>query len=324
MANFKSQLPPLNSLLYFEAAARHLSFTLAGAELGVSQAAISRQIERLEQSLNCLLFERHHKRVALTCAGHTLLPTVSEALKLLNTGVKSVENQVQVMNRNNQINPKVTISATVAFCNLQLAPWLRKLQQQHPEIPIQVLAQDRDIDIVSEGIDLAIGCGEFPKSAHINSDFLYSDEIFPICSANYLQHKASIKHCKDLLSHPLLHLDEEHWRALHWDPIDWSTWFASQGVTSPFKVRGLKINNYSLLLEAVKNSQGIALGWQHLVADLIEEGVLVKPLTASFVSQRNYFLLSHERNLTQNAIIVKDWIKANANPRAQLNGGQAI
>ncbi len=298
--HLKQQLPPLNSLLCFEAAARHLSFTLAGKELGVTQAAVSRQIKLLESTLNITLFNRFNRRLTLTLNAKALLPKVQQSLTIL-------VNAIEETHSTNTAN-KITISATVAFHNLRLNSWLTQFQHKYPDVEINVITQDKDINLLTENVDLALGCGLSPQPDTIASDFLYSDEIFPVCSPEYLRIKGKLDNCADLLSHSLLHLDEDHWRELNWDAINWSNWFDSQQLKHQKPLKGLTINNYPLLLVAVKNGQGIALGWQHLVSDLIARGELVKPLDNSFITQRSYYLLSHLTPRTKQVEALKDWI----------------
>ncbi len=298
--HIKQQLPPLNSLLSFEAAARHLSFTLAAKELGVTQAAVSRQIKLLEDTLKTTLFNRYNRRITLTANAQALLPKVQLALNTLISAV----NQSSF----DKTASKVIISTTVAFHNLRLNTWLTDFRQQNPEIEIDVVAQDKDVNLLTENVDLALGTGPSSQNPNIVSDFLYSDEIFPVCSPTYLTDKKKLNCCSDLLSHSLLHLDEEHWRELNWDPINWSTWFKSQDVKSDKALKGLTINNYPLLISAVKSGQGIALGWQHLVSDLINSGELIRPLDNSFITQRSYYLLSHRAPQTKSVEKLKDWI----------------
>ena len=298
--HIKQQLPPLNSLVSFEAAARHLSFTQAGKELGVTQAAVSRQIKLLEDTLKLTLFHRYNRRLTLTTDAQVLLPKIQLALNTLISAI----NESSALSTSN----KVIISTTIAFHNLRLNTWLTQFRLQYPEIEIEVVAQDKEVNLLTENVDLALGTGPSSQNPNIVSDFLYSDEIFPVCSPAYLTDRGKINCCSDLLSHSLLHLDEDHWRELNWDPINWSTWFKSQDVKHAKALKGLTINNYPLLISAVKSGQGIALGWQHLVSDLIKNRELIKPLDNSFITQRSYYLLSHRAPQAKSVEKLKDWI----------------
>jgi len=304
MLNLKQQLPPLNSLVTFEAAARHLSFTLAADELNVTQAAVSRQIKTLELHLATTLFTRNNRRLSLTPAAHKLLPSIRTAFGLI---ISSVDELHHID------DTTVTISATIAFSTLKLNRWLTDFQNHYPEIDVRVIATDRDIDLQNEGVDLAIGCGDYGQNNQLKTTLLFNDEVFPVCSPYYLKTHGGLNLPQDLLQHQLLHLDGEHWRDLSWQAIDWQVWFNSQSITPPTRVKGLKINNYPLLMQAVINGQGIALGWRHLVSDLLQSGELVQPLSASLKSQRAYYLVQSSECSKPSIKKLADWILTCAN-----------
>lgn len=301
MPSLKQKLPPLSTLLTFEAAARHLSFTTAGEELHVTQTAVSRQIRGLEEFLGVTLFKRGHRNVQLTGQGQKLLQAVSMGLEHISTAVGEIRN----------IPPQghLTVSATIAFASLWLTPRLMEFQKQYPDLEVRILATDRDINLQAENVDFAFSCGNYDKQSGITSTYLFADEIFPVCSADYLSKHGPVKKPEDLLQHDLLHLDEEHWRGISWEATDWSVWLKSQGVESVIRSRGLRVNNYPLLLQTAINSQGIALGWSHLVSDLLEQGLLVRPLQASLCTQRGYYLAQPSIGQpTEEVRIFRDWI----------------
>ncbi|NIB42436.1 LysR family transcriptional regulator [Pseudomaricurvus alkylphenolicus] len=301
MPNLKQKLPPLSSLIAFEAAARHLSFTEAGKELHVTQTAISRQIRALEEDLCIELFERGHRSLALTAPASKLLQAVG-------MGLQHIVAEVSEIRSNSQLG-HLTVAATVAFATLWLQPKLTEFQKQHPDIDIRVLAVDRDVDIQAEAIDLAFCCGDDSQQAGVESVHLFDDELFPVCSPAYLEAHPQLSEPADLLSHTLLHLDEEHWHGLSWEAIDWAFWFRAKGVESPLKMRGMRSNSYPLLQQAAIDGQGIALGWRHLVGDNLENGSLICPLNCVLHSHRGHYLVkSSLKPLSRNTQIFYDWI----------------
>ena len=305
MLNLKQQLPPLNALITFEAAARHLSFTLAANELNVTQAAVSRQIKNLEQHLGVALFNRYNRRLTLTIAAQQLLPNLLSAIALIIDSVAQISTVEE--------HKTVTIAATIAFTTFKLNDWLSQFLQQHRDIEVRVIATDRDVDLQREGVDLAISYGDDRQNNNLCSTFMFNDEIFPICSPKYLRN-AQIERADlplqvaDILQQPLLHLDEEHWRGLHYKAIDWNVWFRSQGHNPPKRLKGLMINNYPLLLQAVLKGQGIALGWRHLVNDLLDSGELIAPVNATFNSQREYYLARKSDCNNPDVSTLQQWI----------------
>lgn len=301
MAGLKQKLPPLSSLVTFESAARLLSFTLAGEELHVTQTAVSRQIRTLEESLGVALFHRGHRQVRLTDAGKQLLQSVS-------IGLEHIAGTVSEL-RQNQQEKYLTVSATIAFASLWLSPKLLAFKQLYPHLEVRILATDRDVNLQSDGVDLAFGCGDPRGQVGVHSTYLFPDEVFPVCSQTYLDNQSEIKQPEDLLQHKLLHLDDEHWRNLSWKATDWSSWLKSQGVTGAVPFGGIRMNNYPLLLQTATIGQGILLGWKHLVADMLEQGLLVRPLEQTLDTGRGYYLIeSTQRPLPEEARVFRDWI----------------
>ena len=301
MSGFKQKLPPLSGLVTFEAAARLLSFTLAGEELHVTQTAVSRQIRGLEESLGCPLFIRRHRSVKLTDTGEQLFQAVSMGLEHIASCVSEIR----------QSTPKthLTVSSTIAFASLWLSPRLLAFKQLYPNLEVRILATDRDINLQAESVDLAFGCGDYDNQSGVKATFLFADEVFPVCSPAYLSKQGPIDRPEDLLQHQLLHLDDEHWRNISWEATDWPLWFKHQGVEGNLPKGGLRMNNYPLLLQTAASGQGVALGWKHLVSDLLDQGLLVRPLKVSVNTHRGYYLVqSSQAPLSEEAKIFRDWI----------------
>ncbi|MEH6579709.1 MAG: transcriptional regulator GcvA [Amphritea sp.] len=301
MPSLKQKLPPLSALVTFEAAARHLNFTAAGEELHVTQAAVSRQIKALEAYLGVPMFERGHRCINLTAPATKLQQAVSMGLEHIATAVSQI--------RNNTQSGQLTVSATIAFASLWLNPRLADFQNLYPDIDVRILATDRDVDLQSEAVDLAFSCGDAGQHSGVTATYLFDDEVFPVCSPAYMDAHPELKQPEDLLNHNLLHLDEDHWQAISWEAIDWPFWLKSQGIDPLLQSRGLRVNNYPLLLQTAINSQGVALGWRHLVSDYLEKGLLIRPFDTSLCTRRGYYLVeSNLSPLTQEAQVFRDWI----------------
>lgn len=301
MPTLKQKLPSLSALITFESAARHLSFTKASEELHVTQAAVSRQIKALENDLGKALFERKHRSLKLTPVAEKLLQAVSVGLVHISDATDEI--------RQYSVDSYFTVSATIAFITLKLNPLLAEFQTLYPNTDIRVLATDRDIDLEMESVDLAISCGDYAQYKGFKSTHLFDDEVFPVCSPNYLTSHSTLKKPEDLRQHQLIHLDPQHWHDISWEAIDWQFWLKSQSVEPLMQSHGLTMNNYPLLLQAAINGQGVALGWRHLVEDFLEQGLLVRPLKESYLSQRAYYLVeSTQRRLSDPAQRFRDWI----------------
>ena len=179
------RLPPLNALRTFEAAARHLSFTKAAAELFVTQAAVSHQIKALEEHLGMPLFRRLNRALMLTDEGQALLPYVRDAFDQLAEGVRRL--------RQGQSSGVLTISVLPSLASTWLIPRLRDFQTRHPEIEVHMTATERLIDFAREPVDAGIryGLGHWPG---LRVERLLSAEIIPVCSPALLEGAASAAH----------------------------------------------------------------------------------------------------------------------------------
>lgn len=171
MPGLKQKLPPLSTLLTFEAAARHLSFTTAGEELHVTQTAVSRQVRGLEEFLGAALFQRGHRSVKLTEPGQKLLQAVTMGLEHISTAVGEI--------RNSPPQGHLTVSATIAFASLWLTPRLMEFQKLYPDLEVRILATDRDINLQAEAVDFAFSCGDYDKQSGITSTYLLPMKYFP-------------------------------------------------------------------------------------------------------------------------------------------------
>src|SRR3954470_3013690 len=159
-------LPSLDLLNGFEAAARNLSFTKAGAELFVTQSAISRQIKALEEQLGVPLFRRRHREILLTEAGQTLYKAVGEALRTLRDAASKLSGRASGM---------LTVTTTISFASLWLVPRLAEFRRQHPEIDVRIAATNDVIDLDRDGIDVAIRyC--LPEAARAGAMALFGEK----------------------------------------------------------------------------------------------------------------------------------------------------
>jgi LysR family glycine cleavage system transcriptional activator len=305
MESLVKRLPSPSALLTFEAAARHLSFTRAAQELNVTQAAVSRQIRNLESRLGVRLFERGHRAVTLTAPGQNLHGAVTMGLEHIARSVAEVERAGRARERD------VSIAATNAVAAFWLMPRLTTFRATNPDVSIRVVSQDSMPDLGGDGADIAIryGDGRWPGVA---ARRLFDDEIYPVCSPAFAETRPNLATPQDLLQQPLLALDvaEPIW-------IDWDTWFEQQGLDKALSKNRLRFNNYTILIQASLEGQGIALGWSRLVADLVDRGHLVRPIGASIPSRHSYYLVWPERMPLERPVRrLRNWILREAGQRA--------
>jgi DNA-binding transcriptional LysR family regulator len=298
MRTLRHLLPSAGSLIVFESAGRLTSFTAAARELGMSQAAVSYAVSRLENQLGTPLFLREHRRVRLTEAGAELFGDVSLGLSLIQRSVEQL--------RAASTGAHVTLSASTAFASLWMVPRLQRFREDLPDVDLRIQTADRDLDLIGENIPLGIRGGAPEDWPQYDLLPLAAEEIYPVCGRSYLARYGVPDAVEDLLSHTLIHLEEPHRPA-----ATWSKWFESAGIDGARTPKGLKINDYVLIIQAALEGQGIALGWRHLTEGLIQSGLLVR-LTSHVLSTGKSFHVAcpKDRRLPNAVRQVRDWLAA--------------
>ncbi|MES1924209.1 LysR family transcriptional regulator [Salinisphaera sp. T31B1] len=262
MSRLRRALPPLASLLPFEAAARHESFTRAAAELHLTQAAVSRQIRALETDLGVSLFVRGHRAVALTDAGWRLARAVSGGLESIATAAERL--------RAARASDDIVLLAEIHVAMHWLIPRLPAFHAEYPEIRLRVNASTQPLAHTDAVFDIALQSTARPAGV-FQAMFSVPDAVFPVCSPTVAGQGTLT--AADLGDYPLLHCRD--------DPQDgwlsWDDWLAAvgAGVSAP---AGATFDNYSVVLQAAVLGQGIGLGWQRGLTHLLATGQLVRPL----------------------------------------------
>ena len=252
------QLPPLNALKAFEAAARSESFTRAAEELCVTQGAVSHQVKSLEDTLGIKLFNRERQRLVITDAGREYLNVVRDALDRIAAGTE------RVLQRQN--SGVLTVSTSPDFAAKWLVSRLGRFAEAYPEIELKLAALMHRVDFAREDVDLAIrhGDGQWPELDAVN---LCTEELFPVCSPSLMNSRGGLHEPEDVLRFPLLHLDNRR---------DWARWLEAAGASGEGLLHGPILNHASMLIDAAIDGQGIALARTMLAAsDLIAR--LVRP-----------------------------------------------
>ncbi|GAB4370977.1 MAG: transcriptional regulator GcvA [Kiloniellaceae bacterium] len=302
MAILRSRLPPANSLVTFEAAARHLNFTRAAAELNVTQAAVSRQVQLLEDNLGQRLFDRQPRGMALTAAGARLFAAVTMGLGHIATTAADL--------RRVRRAGELTVSTSVTFANYWLMSRVAKFRAAHPEIQLRLVASAPVRDLTASGIDLAVRYGR-GRWAGAEALHLLDNHVFPVCAPSYMARRRPLQSVTDLLEETLLHLVEfdRNW-------VTWEAWLAAMGVAARPRGPCLEFDNYLVLTQAVLDGQGIALGGGRLAEDFLARGVLIRPIEAMLRSEQSFYLLvPTDQPLTPQARAFRDWILVEAKER---------
>ncbi|MDE3026897.1 MAG: LysR family transcriptional regulator [Paracoccaceae bacterium] len=298
METLRSLVPSINSLEVFEAAGRFGSFTAAARELHMTQAAVSYAINRLEDHLGVALFVREHRRVRLSEAGERFHADVSIGLSHIRRSALDL--------RAVATGGHVTLSCSTAFAAFWMVPRMPQLRDDLPHIDLRIQTADHDLNLVGEGIPLAVRGGDPAEWPQYHAGTLAPEEIFPVCGASYLALQEPPKLASDLLKHPLIHLEEPFRSA-----ATWRDWFASVGIDGRRVPKGLQINDYVLVMQSVIAGQGVALGWRHLVEGMVEKGMLVRLSDHALATGMNFHVIwPRDIALSRPAQEVRDWLLA--------------
>jgi LysR family glycine cleavage system transcriptional activator len=270
-------LPPLDLIQGFEAAARTLSFTKAAEELSLTQSAISRQIRALEDDLGVALFERRPRSLALTEEGHILYRVVDGVLERLQEAAGRLRASAAV--------PHLTVSTTGGFASLWLIPRLRGFTALNPDVDVRISATYKAVDLERSGVDVAVRYCK-PEEAPDAAIRLFNEEVFPICSpALQVESPRPLRSISDLAHHALLHIDHAQ------DHLDWDTWLAAHGHAGLRPAAAMRFDTYEQMVQAAVSGQGVAMGIGRLVRGLSASGGLVAPFGESTEGARAYFIL---------------------------------
>ncbi|MGI9372061.1 MAG: LysR substrate-binding domain-containing protein [Hyphomicrobiales bacterium] len=257
----------MTSLLPFEATARLGSITKAGDELGLTQAAVSKQIRALEENLGIALFERRNRAVHLTDAGRMLWQQVAR-------GLEQIADAADTLRQSQKAN-EIVLRSQLCEGLYWLMPRLSDFYQKHPHIEVRVSISTKPISEAEERFDLAL---QSTRRAHGSAQCLFTgaDEVFPICSPDYLQGKHVPLALDDLDAHRLL-----HHKPPQQDWTDWDNWLDEIGTETRVGQRGEVYDSYPMMMQAVLEGHGIAIGWARTSAHLLSTGALVCPFDAA-------------------------------------------
>ena len=266
----------LDLLHTFEVAARHLSFTLAGEELALSQPAVSRQIQQLEASLGAALFERHHRALVLTEAGRVMQRAVQDSLERLRDAADRV--------RPSPHQRQVAITCTPGFASFWLIPRLARFTAAHPEVDVRISATLRVLDLEHANVDLAV---RFLPVAEGQGPRLFEEAVQPMCSPALLRDRARpLKTPADLSRHTLLTVDMQGAPLT----VDWEPWLRLMALEEVRMAHTMRFSQYGEAVAAAVAGHGVVIGRLPLLADLVRQRKLVAPFRTAAASERGYFL----------------------------------
>ena len=285
-------LPPLNALRAFEAAARLQSYTAAARELGVTQGAISRQIQSLESWLACKLFVRDRQGVQTTAAARELCAHATVWFDQ----IEHAAQRIKAPRSSRQLRVKLPPTFAIQW----LMPRLARFHALHPEIEVQITTSHQRTDWYAEDVDVSIR-SEAHDAVEEHAVELFPETLIPVCSPSLLRAGPSIRSPRDLFNHDLLCSTNR--------PDDWPQWFKAAGVDNPRMPVGLQFENAALAYQAAANGLGVMIALMPFVAEALQEGRLTCPLKQSVQLQRGYYL-THSPLRPPSAVVrhFKEWL----------------
>lgn len=299
MDKLRFLLPSPSALVTFECAARLLNFTRAAEELGVTQAAVSRQIKNLEQHIGRPLFNRAERRITLTPAGAKLKDAVAYGLGHIAGAITGVR-RVSAANA-------VSVAASVTFSSYWLMSRVAQFRAQHPGVDLRLVATANARQRNDE-CDLAIRYGHGDWQG-MDAHHMFDNDVFPVCAPSYLaRRKRQEGEIPDLSGETLLHLArfDRNW-------VSWSTWFETFAANGAASGPGLSYDNYLVLIHAVVAGEGIALCGGRLAHDLLARGDVVRIGGQALKSDRAFYLVHpHGAPLSRAARQFKQWLLGEA------------
>ena len=298
---YRRLIPSLTALVEFEAVARLSSFTLAANELGVTPAAVSRQIRFLEESLGVRVFHRLHRSIRLTSEGESLYLVVAESMQR----IAGVYDQLSGGSEEREL----VLATTAAFSHFRVLPKLLELKRVQPQLKLRLTTQMFTADLRHNEVDIAVRYGD-GKWRDGTSSFLFDEEVFPVCSPAWLQANGSPQSLADLTKAQLIDSDttSEGW-------MDWETWFQAAGMRPPRLQYALRCSLYTDAIQAALRGQGVALGWRRLLSELLDTGELVRVTgTTIKVSDAYYAVIPHGHAPTPTTSGVIDWLRGSLEP----------
>lgn len=289
----------------FEAVARHLNFRAASEELALTQSAVSRQIQALEDEVGVPLFLRHTRAVELTGAGAQLLQSAAPALERLDGAVRMI--------RRSAGRKTVAVSTWASFASMWLISRMEAFQSEHPGIDIRIDATDTLVDLDTTDVDLALRYS--PPSAHLtgHSTRLFGEQLTVVASPWLLKGNPRIERSSDLARFTLIEAGDTH-RTQHLEWLSWQRWFDSQKLGHFEPKRWLYFNYAHQIVQAALTGQGIALARMPLVADSLASGDLVEVLPQTRLdSPMAYWLIVGQRSAARPEIkAFCDWLMLQA------------
>jgi LysR family transcriptional regulator, glycine cleavage system transcriptional activator len=295
----------------FEAVARHLNFRAASEEMALTQSAVSRQIQSLEEEVGASLFLRHTRAVELTGAGAQLLMAVSQSLPRIDAAVRQI--------RQSAGRRTVALTTFASFASMWLIPRLEQFQRDNPDIDIRIDASDTPQDLEISDVDIALRYGPVARMPQ-HAVRMFGEQLTPVVSPWLLKSGPALKKPADLAAFTLIEAgDAQH---THFEWLTWRRWFDEHGLPKLQPKRWLYLNYAYQMVQAALTGQGVVLARLPLIAESLANGDLVEPLAHQRMdSPMAYWLIIGPRSAQRPEIkAFCDWLIAQSKATRETIG----
>ena len=267
--NYRRTRPlSVGHLRAFEAVARQLNFRAASEELSLTQSAVSRQIQAMEDEVGVALFLRHTRAVELTSAGGQLLRAVVPSLERLDNAVRMI--------RRSAGRKSVAITTWASFASMWLIPRLEAFQSEHPDIDLRIDATDTQVELDTADVDIALRYAP-AGSVPVGAIRLFGEQLTPVASPWLINSGHPLRRGADLAHFALIEASDGH-RNRSLEFLAWRRWLDAYHFKQLEPKRWLYFNYAHQIAQAALTGQGVALARMPLVADSLASGDLVEIL----------------------------------------------
>ncbi|WP_213954611.1 LysR substrate-binding domain-containing protein [Variovorax sp. dw_954] len=294
----RRKIPPLQTLVCFDAAARHESYTRAAQELSLTQSAVSRQIGTLESFLGVALFRRTRHGVALTASGAAYARQITKRLEAME------RDTLDAMSHQGE-GGSLALAAVPTFATRWLIPRLPAFAQLRPDVVVHIETRTRPFLFADAEFDAALYAGtpaQVANWAGTRALLLLHEDVVPLCSPKLLPRGKPVMPAA-VSKLPLLQQSTR--------PDIWRQWFDAQQVDAPNARGGPRYELFSMLAAGAAHGLGVALMPTMLVADELARGDLVVACPRPLAGERNYYLVTPDRGDPPPLLrVFADWILA--------------
>jgi DNA-binding transcriptional LysR family regulator len=284
------------TLRLFDAAARLGSFSGAARDIGVGQPAVSHAVARLESWIGGAVFVRSSAGVRLTALGRRLHDPIRTSFSQIDAAMSAAAGRTS----------SVTLSVSTSLASYWLMPRLAAFKRAHPGVELRVLTCDSDRDVGLDDADLWVPLGVVDRPGLVEIE-LCAERVVPVCTPPLATPSLTADLPGSVLAAPLIHLEERYTSR-----FDWPRWLRAHDVETQVdsaRLEAYRSNDYSLVLQAAIAGDGVALGWMHIVNDLIESGRLVA-LGAPVETDQPFMILRRAGSVREPVAALQEWLRA--------------